>query len=53
MIKKGLTFDEIRTEHGSDGRVLHMCVTFESKVFHIINIYAPNIDDDQFFMNVF
>ena len=46
-VNKELTYKD------TDGRVIMSKITIQEKCFLILNVYAPNIDDAEFFINIF
>ena len=52
MFRKGLTSQDVKFKQGNEGRTLRVYITHEEKVMHIINVYAPNQDNDSFFLEL-
>lgn len=54
MISSRLDFNVIRLSNDNDGRVLNIILDLEERTLNILNIYAPNTDNERrvFFSNL-
>ena len=53
LLKKNLECKVVRVEKDDIGRELYVTIKFQDKTLQIVNIYAPNEDDEEFFAKVF
>ena len=53
MFKKDLNIQKIENQEIIKGRVQNVCFIYQDHSYSVMNIYAPNTDDPEFFNNVF
>ena len=52
MFDRKFDFQLLKVEKDNIGRRLDVCIKYEKQTFRLVNIYAPNIDDPNFYLQI-